>query len=86
MRKSTLAQQLEIDHLKGENAALGAILLAMVLCLPEDVRQRVLQHVEAGLEGGRTELLNSPDSTDAELNGYNQVCGALKYALAQPGS
>jgi hypothetical protein len=56
------------------------VIACLIEALPTDIRQKVLAHVDEGMEGAKTVLLNDPNCSEAELEGFENVLGALKAA------
>jgi len=80
-RRSTGLIHIEVDRLRGENIGFGAMLIAMVNCLPANVQADVVSQIDAALEHARGDLEGNPDCTDGELQGFLHVTSAFRYAL-----
>jgi hypothetical protein len=72
----------QLEHLKGENAALGGMIVCVIESLPDEIKARVKSQVNAGIEAARMALMNSPECTDVELDGFEQAVGAYRHATS----
>ena len=69
--------QMQLDELRGGNAALGTLVVCLAHALPEPLKAKMFSDFDIAREAVRTTMLNDAAWTDTMLEGFDQQCGAI---------